>query len=221
MGPAIVLGSVTVLWASVSSSRPCVWQQVVERRGCRRNLMLIVLYAGHSVDAAANDRNFATKSHGTALLSVLSSGIGSRGAVGESSASVEAQNVVDSEAVASLLAEARLAIMEARKVQEQWRRGMLRKLCLFGIMQQNCKGICMKPRLCRSLLLQTVELAGPSATWSVAPGATLLDCVTAASPALVHYIAPWLSAMCRYLAPEVWLVTLLSSASGLPRACFF
>ena len=86
--------------ASISSSTPRVWQQVTEREsdarirriGCRWNLWHVVLYAGYSSGAA-------NEPHGITLLSVLSSGIGAGGAVGDSSADIEAQSVVDSEAV--------------------------------------------------------------------------------------------------------------------------
>ena len=100
----------------------------IRRIGCRWNLWHVVLYAGYSSGAA-------NEPHGITLLSVLSSGIGARGAVGESSASVEAQSVVDSEAVSILLAEARHAIMEARKVQVQLERVTATKspLCLMLI----------------------------------------------------------------------------------------
>ena len=83
-------------------------------------LSLVLRHAGPS-GAAANGSNLVPKAHGSTMLSVLSSGLGARGAVGESSAGLDAQNVVDSEAVADLLAEARHAIIDARKVQVQMR----------------------------------------------------------------------------------------------------
>ena len=64
----------------------------IRRIGCRWNLWHVVLYAGYSSGAA-------NEPHGITLLSVLSSGIGAGGAVGDSSADIEAQSVVDSEAV--------------------------------------------------------------------------------------------------------------------------